>query len=216
MTATIATPPTVAAAAPTVRARRRPAVILLGVALIALCGLGGAWLATSGAKTSPVVVARAGLTAGQPVTESDLAITQIAGGAGVAVVPGDQARSLVGKIPVNDIPAGALIAPAQLVGALTPGPGKSIVGIPVKHGQLPSIGLRAGDQVLLVVTASPGAAAGSAPVKPGTSWAGVVVAVGDPADDLSRTVDVVVDQAQAIDVATAAGTNAIALILQGR
>ena len=186
-------------------------MVALGIALVALCGLGGAWLASRGVAPQTVVVAASPLQAGQPIQGGDLATTQLTGGQGLSTIPGSRLESLVGEYPVVDIPAGSLLSPAQLVDEVTPGPGRSILGVGVTAAQMPAIGLAGGDRVRLVTTHS----TQGGDVEPGQSWRATVVAVGPVSDNGSRTVDVSVDSSDAVAAASAAGGGAVAIVLDG-
>lgn len=226
---TTATPPTTTpapnrapAAEPTpIRSRRRPAVIGIGAALVAVCGLGGAWLASSGGQTHPVMVAATGIQAGHTVTSTDVRPIQVTGQTEFASA--QDAASLVGKVAATDIPAGAVIAPSML-GAVTASKGDSIFGVAVKPGSYPSTGLQAGDRVNLVLastsssTTSATAAApkASAAAASPTSWQASVVAVGQARDDGSRTVDFSMTGTSAIAPAAYGASGQIVIVLEQR
>lgn len=202
--------PVPAKATPGVRQRRRPAVLGLGVALVAVCGLAGGWLATRGNQSHSVVVARGELTAGQPIQASDLGTTILSGGADVSTIPGGQLSSVVGKYPNATVPGGSLVNPHGLAAAVTPGRGQSIIGVGLKPGQLPALGLKPGDRVRLISTYS---AQGGAGVKPGQAWPAIVVSAGPSGDNGARTVDFMMPATQAKDAVSAAGAGTLAAVL---
>lgn len=195
--ATAATP--AGLAAPPVPARRRPALIGAGVALVALSGLSFAAIINRADDTQPVVMAKADLRAGQPVTADAVTVTRVHGGEGLATAT--DVSQVVGKRAVSDIPSGSLVNPGSLVDQLAVGPGYATVTIALKHGSMPASGLHAGQVIRIVTqvaaTGPSGAAAGKA-----QQWKGTVAAVGDRGDDQLTTVDVTTAAADAALVAT--------------
>lgn len=201
------------AAAKSVRQRRRPALILLGIALVAVFGVAGAWLATAGRDAQTVVIARQSIQAGQPITAADLGTTQVSGTiTGAATVPGSDLESLTGKYATGPIPAGSLINPGSVVDRLTPKAGTAIVGVGLKPSQLPAGGLQAGDIVTLVATVSP-QGGDTNTVKPGTTWKATVVTVGGTSDDGTSVVSFSLPGDAAVSAATAAGGGTLAVVL---
>src|SRR4051812_39330783 len=70
-----------------VRARRRPLLVGLGLALTALGGLGAAWLASTGTGTVTVVGIKREVRAGQIIRRQDLGGVQIPLASGLRSVP---------------------------------------------------------------------------------------------------------------------------------
>lgn len=198
--------------APSVRQRRRPALAALGLALAAVFALTGAWLFSQGGQTQPVVAVKAAITAGQQITAAQLGTVDLPPNTGLTTIDGTEMSTLVGKYATTNLPAGTIITATQVTTTLTPPAGKSIVGIALKPSQMPSRGFTGGDRIQLVVTTGAGSA-GTSAVAPGTHWAGTVVCVGPPSDDQTVTVDVQVDSALAVPVASAAGAGNLAAVL---
>lgn len=203
-----------------IRNRRRPTVIGLGAALVALFGLGGGWLATAGGQTHPVQVAASDIMAGHTLTATDLRPVNVEGAVDFAAT--DDASQLVGKVAASDIPAGAVVAPSML-GSVATHKGESIFGVSVKPGSYPSTGLQAGDRVRLVLAASTaGSPAAANPTAPPagaaapTAWAASVISVGEPRDDGSRTVDVSTPLGSAAPPAAYAASGQLVIVLDQR
>lgn len=141
-----------------VRLRRRPALIGLGIALIALGALAAAWLVTTLAGTTAVVVMARDVAAGQQVTADDVRVVDIGGdlGAttGTAYVPAGAMGEVVGRRTTIPLLAGQVVPPKALTdGRLVPGDGgQAVVGLPVTSAQVPATQLQAGDQILVVDT----------------------------------------------------------------
>lgn len=199
-------------AVPRIRQRRRPAVVALAVALIAVGGLGAYAWAKQGATTVAVVVIQRDVRAGRPLVSDDLGVIDIGSVQGLAVVPADQREGLLGKYVRSDLPKGSLVNPAQTTASLTPRAGTAVVGILAKAGQMPSTGLRAGDGVRVVMGYASGANAASTAVKPGTAWSGVVATVSETRDSGTRVVDVALSSTEAEAVAALCGTGLLSIV----
>lgn len=192
--------------------RRSPVLIGLGVALIAIFGLLGAYLSTAGREVKTVVVTRAAISAGTVIRADQLATTQVSGDTNAQTVPGQRLQTLVGTYATQLIPSGSIVNPAVTSRVLAPAAGRAIVGIGLKPNQLPAIGLKGGDKVTLITTA---AATQGAAVEPGKTWTAVVLSVGPVGDDGSRTVDFDLATKDANEAAVAAGSGSVAAVLIG-
>ena len=206
---------------PTVRQRPRRSLIGLGVALVAVFGLAGWWLATQGTTPQTVGVAVKPLTAGQPITADQLGTTQITGGTEAKTIDSIQLNGIPGQYPIGDVPAGAILSPDTLVTKITPEEGQSIAAVGVKPSQMPAIGLASGDKVTVVVTygqagdggSGQGSEAPKSEIAPGTTWQATVVSVGSPSDDQTRTVDLALSDKAATELAAAAGTGRVSILV---
>lgn len=194
----------------TVRPRRNLRLVALGLVLATLCALAAAYLANRAGTPVPTLVVKNDVAAGEKITRQDLGVVQLTGANGLDTLRPADADRLVGKRAAGPIPAGSLANPNSVVAALAPRAGDNLVGIGLKPGQMPSSGLRAGDQVRAVVTAGGQAVSGA---EPGTSWNAWVMAVGAPDQDGRRTVDLSISTADAPAVAAAAGAGTVSLIL---
>lgn len=207
-----ATPPPAADQA-RVRQRRRPWLALVGAILITLFGLAGAWLATSGRDEVAVVVTTTTLTPGQPIQLSDLTTAQITRTMVDSAIPATRLDGLVGKYPIGAVPSGAILAPGAVVDRVTPVDGESIIAVGMTPTQIPAIGLRPGDSVILVMAfTSVGVPVEEGP-QPGQTWEAEVVSVGSPRDDGTVTVDFTLEDAPALEAAAAAGTGSLTVVL---
>lgn len=195
------------------RPRRRPGLLALGVALVAVGALAAAWLvSTSGARVAVLVAAR-DVPYGTVLTDADLSSVEVAGTSGVAVIPAGERDRVVGQVAATTIVAGSLLAPALLTAAAPPKAGEVLVGVPLKADRLPAGGLTSGDRVLIVET--PGVD-GDPPTGPPATLAATVVRVG-PADLNGVSVlDVTVAAGDGPALAARAATGRIALVLLPR
>lgn len=203
--------PAAATPAPT-RRRRSPALVGLGVALIALGGIGGGWLGTRGHDTHPITIAATAMPAGHTITATDLRTVQVAGDIPFASTA--DAAQLLGRVTTGSVDAGTVMADSMAAGPPGISKGQAIVGVPLKAGQYPALGLHSGDNVALVrgVAAQGANTANTAP----TAWTGRVITVTEPNEDGVRVVDVALEAGQAPAAAAATTSGTVVLVLTGR
>lgn len=137
--------------------RRRPLLAIASVALIAVCisAFTSAYL-HAGRQVSVLAVADP-VAQGQTISASDLKVVKLSLSAGIQAVSASSAGSVIGRQAATSLIAGSLLAPGELVGAVTPPPGKAIVGVALKPGQLPAAGVSPGQTVDVVMTGPPDA-----------------------------------------------------------
>ena len=197
----------------TPKGRRRPGLIVAGVALSMLGALVAVWLVTSAGDRADVVMVARDVPYGATVSAADLAVTAVAVDPSVGTVPAGDAAALVGQVATADLTAGSLLAPGQVSAAGPPGDGEVLVPLPVGLERLPASGVGAGDRVLVVDT--PTAAADPPTQDP--SWFEVtVVRLGTPDLNGLAVLDVVVDEADGPALAARAATGRFALVVQPR
>ncbi len=197
--------------------RRRPALWMLSVALVA----GGALLAVDAARSaghkSAVLVAARDVGAGEQITPGDVAVVHVSTDPGLRTVPAGDQSSVVGSVAAVDLKAGSLLTSAELAGTATPAAGTVLVGLALKAGQLPARELTRGDRVLIVATPSqPDPANLGQPGRSGTYGAVVQDSAPTAAGDGSTVVDVVVAQNTAPALAADAAGGHIAVLLLPR
>jgi len=197
--------------------RRRPALWMLSVALVA----GGALLAVDAARSaghkSAVLVAARDVGAGEQITPGDVAVVHVSADPGLRTVPAGDQPSLVGSVAAVDLKAGSLLTSAELTGTATPAAGTVLVGLALKAGQLPARELSRGDRVLIVATPGQQDPANPAqPGRPGTYGAVVQDSAPTAAGDGSTVLDVVAAQNTAPALAADAAGGHIAVLLLPR
>lgn len=195
------------------RQQRRPSRIALGVAIIAICALAGWWAFGKATTSTPVVMTATQISAGQQIQASDLRVTRLSGGDGLATVPGANLTSLVGQYALSDISPGSPINPAAVGPKFGPAPGQTVIGLSLKTGQLPTQDIRVGAAVRVVASKkTEGIAAGS--VYPGTVVR-IAETGGEPTADRNGThnVDISFPSGTAGDVAQLSGTGSAVLVL---
>jgi hypothetical protein len=111
--------------------------------------------AAAGHQTPVLIVTRT-IEQGQPITGGDLSQASASISGGVIAIPVADAPELSGKRAAVTIPSGSLLTAGDVTGAPAIASGDAVVGLALKPGQLPSVGLTAGDRVMIIQTASPG------------------------------------------------------------
>jgi hypothetical protein len=196
--------------------RRRPGLAVVAVLLIVLGAAVAGLLALRIDDRTPVLVAQKTIAVGEQITADDLSVARMAT-EGVAVIPADQAASVVGRYANQEITPGRLIDTRMLSGASLLTPGQAAVGIALQAGKFPAADeeLRPGD-VVQVVRAVDGAGKVIAAEA-------VVASVQEPAEGTfgsnggdTTVVTVVVSDRLSPDVAAAAMANQVGLVLLRR
>lgn len=198
---------------PPVKLRRRPALLVASLVLILLGGVVSAWAYTSLGSSQEVVAVRTDVVQGQLITADELQLVRIGVDPSVRVVPGGQARALVGQRAAVDLQAGQLLAPGSVTQKLFPASGMSAVGLSLTAAQLPSDPPRVGDRVRVVAT--PGAQVDVNPAALAV-FDGLVIAVSPRDASGSTAVTVQVDARVAAEVAARSATGKVALVVDSR
>jgi hypothetical protein len=195
------------------RARRRPALLALGVGLVAVGALVTVWLVSSTGQRTSVLVMAHDVAYGAPVTDSDLATAEASLDPLVSAFPASERARVVGMIAATTLTTGSLLSPSQLATTTPPAAGQVLVGVAVPATRMPASGLVAGDQILIVDT--PAADADPPAGVPATITASVV-RVG--AADLNgvSVVDVTVAPGDGPALAARSATGRIAIVVQPR
>ncbi|WP_423462800.1 SAF domain-containing protein [Promicromonospora sp. MS192] len=197
------------------RARRRPALIALGLALVALSVLASVYLVSTLGRTYEVLAITNDVPRGTAVTPTDIGIVELPLGTGSALldpISADDISQYKGKIAATDLKKGQLLTPASVVDELRPPAGQSIVGVALAPNQRPDTALSAGDVVRVVETPATG---GEPPAGAPFSIPATVVRVGQPGGSIGDQVviDVQVESANAAALAARAATGRVALVL---
>jgi hypothetical protein len=182
---------------------------VLAAVLVAAGAVAGGLLWVSATAAGEVVVVRQSVARGEVIAAGDLGTVRVAVDASLSTVPAAELESLVGKRAAADLTAGTLLGADQVSATVVPGPGDSVVGVPIAPGLMPVEPLAAGDTVRLVRSGDqPADATPAGPVEARV----LRVTPGDT----QTVVDVVVAADQAVQLAEWAGSGKIALILDSR
>jgi hypothetical protein len=192
------------------RYRRRPALIGLGVGLLATCGAGAAYLAQSSSDTVAVLAVTETVHRGEVIDAARLTTARAAPDPALHPVPAGELAAVVGQRAATDLPAGTLLTGGAVTPAGLPAAGQSVVGVAVTEAQLPRAELVPGDQVRVFGTPSAGDAP---PSRPPGSVAATVAGVSDVLDSGHLVVDVVVADDVAGTLAAMVATGRVAVVL---
>lgn len=189
-----------------VRRRRSSRLLLVGVVLAVLGALGGVVLYQVSGQREPVVVMATTVPFGQVVERADVREVPLAAEAGLVTVPWGDVDSVIGRVAATDLLAGQAITPESVVVAGPPAIGDAVVGVSLGPGRLPVTPLSVRDQVLVVAVGDP-----RVPTR------ATVLRVGEPDAAGKRTVDVLVDESAAVELArVSADDRAVLVHVAGR
>ena len=208
--ATSATTATAPATPAPPRLRRRPAVLGLGVALVAAGGLTAAWLVSTVGTTTSVVVAAAPVLRGQILTADQLTTAQVSGLDPASLTPASQLTDLVGQTVVVDVPVGAPVPSTAVTSDPLPAAGQAVVGILLPAGQVPTVDLLPGARVRIVATPR---AQEDVPASIGTGTPAVLISTSVDEVSGNTVANVAVPAPQAASLAALAATGRAALVL---
>ena len=196
---------------PAPRLRRRPKLIALAVALIALGGALSAYIWTASSDAVSVVAISKNVQRGQTITDADLSTATITPDPNLRTVPSAQRDTILGKRATTDLAAGSILTPDATTTNLIPPAGRSLVGVAATTAQMPAWPLVAGDTVRIVDTPrkqdDPPASA------PNSVQATVVRISATPDANGLTLVDVTVPTATAAALAARTATGRIAIVL---
>ncbi|WP_448060648.1 SAF domain-containing protein [Cellulomonas hominis] len=195
----------------TPKGRRRPGLMVVGIALALVGALVSVWLvASAGQRTGVVVVAR-DVPYGATLSAQDLTITDVFLDPSIASIPSGDAASLVGQVAAVGLVAGSVLAPGQVMAAGPPAPDEVIVPLALTPSRIPAGGLVAGDRLLVVDT--PPEQADPPSAEPAT-FEVTVARVGPPDLNGVVVVDVVATTGDGPDLAARAATGRFSLVVQ--
>jgi hypothetical protein len=130
----------------------KPRQVLLAVLVVALGGLVSMWAVSSYAHRDRVLVIAANVAVGQRITVDDLTGADLTLDPRVSAFTVEQQGQVIGKVALVDLAKGTLVNPSQVGASPLLTAGQVLVPLQLKPGQLPSVGLAPGQQVLLVAT----------------------------------------------------------------
>jgi hypothetical protein len=194
------------------RARRRPALIALGLALVALSVLAAVYLTTTLGETTRVLAIKGDIARGTVITETDLVVAELPIGPTVLQsIPVDELDQIVNKVAATDLKTGQLLARDHLEDELRPAAGRSIVGVALAPNQMPGTDeLRAGDAVRVVETPATG---GEPPSTAPLTISATVVGTEPSKIGDQTIVDVEVASGDAAGLAARAATGRVAIVI---
>lgn len=199
--------------APVPRGRRRPGLVALGVVLVVLGVLSGAWLVRSAGQRVAVLALARPVPFGSVITAGDLTRAQVSVDPSVATVPAGALAQVLGRVAATNLTQGSLLTRAQVTDVAPPAPGQVLVALALPATRMPAGSLQAGDQVLVVDTPPKDA---DPPTLPPSTIPATVVRLGPPDVNGVTVVDVTVGSGDGPALAARSATGRIALVLQPR
>ena len=185
--------------------RRNRARMALGLLLLALCVLSAITLYGRTSDRSAVLTVRRSVSPGQQITGEDIGIVSISSDSTLRTLSAAQRGEVIGQIAAVGLVPGSLLAPGQISDGPRVPAGMVITGATLKPGQFP-IGLRSGDEVLLVET-PPATATGTAaqPITRGSARVLDVEHLDDATSSIAISLIVPTDTASSVASAGAGG-----------
>jgi SAF domain len=151
-------------AVPRVPRQRRRGMVALGISVVCVAALLGAYLFARSNHQVPVLAAARDIPVGTVITPADLKTVSISAGPGLANIPARQEGQVTGQAAAVELRPGTPLGPGDLTTAVEPRPGQVLVPVTLKAWQVPASGLVPGTPVLLIPT--PGAAGQAANSQP--------------------------------------------------
>ena len=194
---------------------KRPLMLALMVLLMVLSALAAWFFVQKSTERVAVVGVAHDVPWGQEIQASDLVAVEVVPDPALNPVSWDQRATLVGQLAATDLQTGMLLTAQSATDQQIPPPGRALVGVQVKSGQVPVTALSPQDRVLLVPADQPGAvsAAKAGDVKPVEAE---VYTVGAADANGTRTVDVLVPEKAAAQTASDAAAGRLAIVLVPR
>jgi hypothetical protein len=203
------TSPTPARGGP--KARRSPLMVALGVVLVVAGALTAVGLYTNLSPSREVIVIAAPVARGERIEREDLVTAQVGYDPLLTPVLATELNQVVGQYALSDLVPGTFLA-AEAIGAQTnPMSGQAEIGVALMAGEYPDDGLRPGDTVVLVALPEGTEAVGN----PHT-FDGTLIKIGPPSASGTIVVAVLVNEADAAELAVLSASDRLALILAVR
>ncbi|MBN9375492.1 MAG: hypothetical protein J0I40_08910 [Cellulomonas sp.] len=194
----------------TPRGRRRPGLLIAGIAMAILGGLAVIWLVSASGHRVPVVMVAHDVAYGSVLTREDVTTTSVAVDPSVSVMAAGQLSAVVGQRATVNLHRGALLGRADVTSSSVVGADQVLVPLPLPAGRVPASGLSAGDR--LQVVDAPAAGADPAPGVP-RSFSAQVVRVGSADVNGTVVVDVVASAGDGPALATRAATGRFVIVV---
>lgn len=196
--------------------RRSTRGVILAVLVVLVGGLLGYAGATMLTRHSAVLAVTRDVPVGSVITAADLTVASVSADPDVASIPASQQDQVVGLVAQVGLVKGELLTRAQLGGDTGFGPGQVLAALPLKPGQFPAVGVKAGQRVLIVATPGSGAPAPAGP-SAGQGSGGIAATVAEVGEQspvtLVTVVDVRVAAADGPQLARLASTGNLAVLV---
>ncbi|MDP3893627.1 SAF domain-containing protein [Nocardioides sp.] len=197
---------------PPPKQRRRPMLWAIGIALVALGGLGAGWVTLTVSDTQSVLALSADVDRGSVVEAHHLVAVQISTDPALTPVPADQRDAVIGQRAARDLTAGTVLSAGSIAEEVIPGDGQTLVGVALTPAQMPAGQVRVGDQVTIVHTPRP---QDDAPDDAPSTVQAEVVDVVVVEETGETVVNVTVPTNEATRLAAVVATGRVALVVDG-
>jgi len=194
-------------------ARRRGALIGVGLALVALGALAFLFVSARMNETIEVIAVVNDLERGSVIGADDVAVASMVADPRLASLSAERIEDVIGLRASTDLVAGTFLTEASLAAEVIPGDGQTVVGVALTPAQMPGEPLQAGDKVLIVDTPAAGEAP---PSETPTAIEATVLQTHSRAEAEQVVVDVVVPREDALDLAARVATGRIGVVLESR
>jgi hypothetical protein len=194
-------------------ARRRGALIGVGLALVALGALAFLFVSARMNETIEVIAVVNDLERGSVIGADDVAVASMVADPRLASLSAERIQDVIGLRASTDLVAGTFLTEASLAAEVIPGDGQTVVGVALTPAQMPGEPLQAGDKVLIVDTPAAGEAP---PSETPTAIEATVLQTHSRAEAEQVVVDVVVPREDALDLAARVATGRIGVVLESR
>jgi flagella basal body P-ring formation protein FlgA len=200
--------------------KRRPSWVLLGVVMVGLAALLGAYVFSTTSKTVSVLVAARDLSPGDVVTIADLRVEDVGHSEVLRTISPAEQGSILGQAARGPIPRGTLLNTGLFVSRDQVIPaGYVVVGVALDPGAVPVSSMAVGDRVEILVTAKAQTAGASGPdpvavvATPAVIWS--AGSTGQDAVSTKQVVSLLVPADTQATVAQAAADGRLRLSLSG-
>jgi SAF domain len=136
------------------RRQRRWSLALVAALVVLASALAFAVLWMNAGDRKPVLALARDIDAGEVVADADLDVVRVAADPGVELVSAEDRDAVVGQTALVDMAAGSLLTLGQVGESSTLEEGMAIVGVAVDPAEMPDSGLRTGNRVSIVQTAT--------------------------------------------------------------
>ena len=133
------------------KGKSRVPEILVGTFLVAVFALAGAWFYSTSTSTTSYVVLRQDVSRGAVITRDQLTTYELNADVPVRGVAAAELQSIIGELALVDLKVGTVITRDQLASKARIPQGYGLVGLDLSPGQFPSLSLRPGDRVRIVL-----------------------------------------------------------------
>ncbi len=133
------------------KSRSRVPEILVGTFLVAIFALGGAWFFSSSTRSVDYLALRQDVARGEVLESDDLVPFRLSTDDPVLGFRAADTELLVGQVALADLKIGTIVTADQFAEQAQIPAGSGIVGLSLEPGEFPSLSLRVGDRVRVVL-----------------------------------------------------------------